>query len=106
VNCKQRGQVCLLIWLLAASSSAYAKPEKIIEKVKVEDISFRVVVEGNYAKAASTGSAFWAPVGARYYALAKKAIEQVSGCQVVDNNSYRANLYATLDCSVKPIAGG
>lgn len=100
------GLLYVLLCVSGVVSGAHAKGDKIIEKIEIEDLTFRVVIEGNYAKAASTGSAFWAPVGARYYSLAKRAIEQASGCLVVENNSYRATVYATLDCSAKPTTGG
>ena len=76
-----------------------SKSEKVVRMVKVEDMTFRVLVQGEYAKAASKGSAIYAPIGARYYALAKRAVEEASGCKVTDTNTNRANLYATLDCA-------
>lgn len=84
---------------------AAAKDAKLIEKVQIEDINFRVVVTGNTAKVASTGSAWFAPVGARYFALARKAVEQVSGCKVTQTDNFRATMYASLDCEAHDAGG-
>lgn len=69
-------------FLSSFAALAAAKDAKHIEKIQIENITCRVVVTGDTAKVASTGSARFAPVGARYFALTRKAVEQVSGCKV------------------------
>lgn len=82
-----------------ASPVVAGKGTKTVHMVKVEDITFRVLVEGHYAKVASKGSAWFAPVGARYFALARRAAEQASGCKVTETDNFRATLYVSLDCN-------
>lgn len=93
-------------FLISFPALAAAKDAKHIEKIQIEDITFRVVVTGDTAKVASTGSAWFAPVGARYFALARKAVEQVSGCKVTQTDNFRATMYASLDCEAHRAGDG
>lgn len=91
--------VCAAVTIVLSQPAIAAGEAKIIRKIEVEDITFRVVVTGNTAKVASKGSAWFAPIGARYFALARQAVEAVSGCRVTQTDNFRATLYASLDCS-------
>jgi hypothetical protein len=89
-------QLVAAVAVLSLSTHVSAKHLSTKREVAVENLTFKVEFDDKYATTSSKGSWMYAPVGARYYSLARKAVEIASGCKLIETSTYRAKLYATI----------